>query len=257
MSNAKGESPSDVIRARDVGGFDVWSLPSFDPFREAPEPEPEPVEELPVESEEVPLEEVQPLTLEELESIRQEAYNEGFATGEKEGFHSTQLKVRQEAEVALSAKVGSLERLMSSLFAPLAEQDEQLEKAMVALVEHMTRLVIQRELKTDSSQIELVLRESLKLLPMGAENIRLFINPQDFAQVKALRERHDATWRILEDDTLQPGGCRVETEHSRIDASIETRIKQGMSQLFDQLHEQALHPSAPDIDVDLDAPDAP
>ena len=68
MSNAKGESPSDVIRARDVGGFDVWSLPSFDPFREAPEPEPEPVEELPVESEEVPLEEVQPLTLEELES---------------------------------------------------------------------------------------------------------------------------------------------------------------------------------------------
>ena len=148
-------------------------------------------------------------------------------------------------------------KLMSSLFAPLAEQDEQLEKAMVGLVEHMTRLVIQRELKTDSSQIEQVLRESLKLLPMGAENIRLFINPQDFAQVKALRERHDATWRILEDVTLQPGGCRVETEHSRIDASIETRIKQAMSQLFDQLHEQALHPSAPDIDVDLDAPDAP
>ena len=254
---SSGETPGDVIRAKDVGAFDVWGLPSFDPWREPEaEPEPEPVEELP-EMEEVPLEEVQPLTLEELESIRQEAYNEGFATGEKEGFHSTQLKVRQEAEVALSAKVGSLERLMSSLFAPLAEQDEQLEKAMVALVEHMTRLVIQRELKTDSSQIEQVLRESLKLLPMGAENIRLFINPQDFAQVKALRERHDATWRILEDDTLQPGGCRVETEHSRIDASIETRIKQAMSQLFDQLHEQALHPSAPDIDVDLDAPDAP
>jgi flagellar assembly protein FliH len=44
---------------------------------------------VPVEMEEVPLDEVQPLTLEELESIRQEAYNEGFATGEKEGFHST------------------------------------------------------------------------------------------------------------------------------------------------------------------------
>lgn len=255
MSN--GDSPSDVIRARDVGGFDVWSLPSFDPYREEPEPEPEPVEELPAESEEVPLEEVQPLTLEEVEGIRQEAYNEGFAIGEKEGFHSTQLKVRQEAEVALSAKVGSLERLMSSLMAPLAEQDTQLEKAMVGLVEHMARLVIQRELKTDSSHIEQVLRESLKLLPMGAENIRLFINPQDFDQIKTLRERHDETWRILEDDTLQPGGCRVETEHSRIDASIETRIKQAMSQLFDQLHEQALHPAAADIEIDLDTPDAP
>ena len=254
---SSGESPGDVIRAKDVGAFDVWGLPSFDPWREPEaEVEPEPVEELP-EMEEVPLDEVQPLTLEELESIRQEAYNEGFATGEKEGFHSTQLKVRQEAEAALTAKVNSLERLMSSLLTPLAEQDQQLEKAMVGLVEHMTRQVIQRELKTDSSQIGHVLREGLKLLPMGAENIRLFINPQDFDQIKALRERHDEQWRIVEDDSLQPGGCRIETEHSRIDASIETRIKQAMSQLFDQLHEQALHPSAPDIDVDLDAPDAP
>ncbi|WP_300726005.1 flagellar assembly protein FliH [Pseudomonas sp.] len=258
MSN--GESPGDVIRAKDVGAFDVWGLPSFDPWQEQPEvfePEPEPVEALPVDSEEVPLEDVQPLTLEELESIRQEAWNEGFAVGEKEGFHSTQLKVRQEADVALTAKVASLERLMASLLAPLAEQDHQLEKAMVGLVEHMTRLVIQRELNTDSTHIAQVLRDGLKLLPMGAENIRLFINPQDFDQIKALRERHDERWRIVEDDSLQPGGCRIETEHSRVDASIETRIKRAMSQLFDQLHEQAVHPLAPDIDVDLDAPDAP
>ena len=255
MSN--GESPGDVIRAKDVGAFDVWGLPSFDPWREPLKVEPEVVEEPPVEMQEVPLDEVQPLTLEELESIRQEAYNEGFATGEREGFHSTQLKVRQEAEVALNARVASLERLMSSLLAPLAEQDQQLEKAMVGLVEHMTRQVIQRELKTDSRQIEQVLREGLKLLPMGAENIRLFINPQDFDQVKALRERHDEHWKILEDESLQPGGCRIETEHSRIDASIETRIKLAMDQLFDQLHEQALHPAAADIDIDLDSSDAP
>ncbi|TWR91975.1 flagellar assembly protein FliH [Pseudomonas saxonica] len=255
MSN--GDSPGDVIRAKDVGAFDLWGLPSFDPWREPVEPEPEPVEEVVDEVEEVPLDEVQPLTLEELESIRQEAYNDGFATGEKEGFHSTQLKVRQEAEAALTAKVASLERLMNNLMAPLAEQDMQLEKAMVGLVEHMTRQVIQREMKTDSRLIEQVLREGLKLLPMGADNIRLFINPQDFEQIKALRERHEERWRIVEDDTLQPGGCRIETEHSRIDASIETRIKRAMSQLFDQLHEQALHPAAPDIAVDLDTPDAP
>src|SRR5450830_2131229 len=107
--------PTDLIRARDVGGFDLWSLPSFDPHVE--EPEPEPVEELPAEMEEVPLEEVQPLTLEELESIRQEAYNEGFAVGERAGYHSTQIKVRQQAESALSAKLKALEALMGNLFA--------------------------------------------------------------------------------------------------------------------------------------------
>ncbi|MFO2464834.1 flagellar assembly protein FliH [Pseudomonas sp. 15FMM2] len=254
MSN-NDEAPSDLIRARDVGGFDVWSLPSFDPYQ--PEPAPAPVEEPPVEMEEVPLDEVQPLTLEELESIRQEAYNEGFAVGEKEGFHSTALKVRQEADAALSVKVASLERLMGNLFAPIAEQDAQLEKAMVGLVEHITRQVIQRELVLDSSHIESVMREALKLLPLGVGNVRLYINPQDFEQVKALRERHEETWRIVEDAALQPGGCRVETEHSRIDATVETRITQIMAKLFDQLHEQVLHPAPADLSVDLDAPDAP
>lgn len=254
MSN-KDETPSDLIRARDVGGFDIWSLPSFDPH--VPEPEPEPVVETPVEMEEVPLDEVQPLTLEELEAIRQEAYNEGFAAGEKDGFRSTTLKVRQEAEEALGVKLASLERLMGNLFDPIAEQDSQLEKSMVGLVEHIARQVIQRELVLDSSQIESVMREALKLLPLGVGNVRLYINPQDFEQVKALRERHEETWRIVEDAALQPGGCRVETEHSRIDATVETRISQIMAKMFDQLHEQSLHPAEPDLSVDLDAPDAP
>lgn len=248
MSSSSDESHSELIRARDVEGFDVWALPSFDP--EPPEPEPEP-EEILEEIEEVPLEEVQPLTLEELESIRQEAYNEGFATGEKEGFHSTTLKVRQEAEVALAAKLQALEQLMVNLFEPIAEQDTQIEKTLVELVKHVTREVIQRELAMDSSQIEHVMREALKLLPLGVGNVRLYVNPQDFEQVKSLRERHEESWRIVEDEALLPGGCRVETEHSRIDASVETRITQAMDQLFDQMHEQSLHPAAADLSLDL------
>jgi flagellar assembly protein FliH len=201
--------------------------------------------------EEVPLEEVQPLTLEELESIRQEAYNEGFGIGEKEGFHSATLKVRQEAEVALAAKLASLEQLMTHLFEPIAEQDTQIEKSLVDLVQHITRQVIKRELAIDSSQIEHVMRDAIKLLPLGVDNVRLYVNPQDFEQAKALRERHEESWRIVEDDSLLPGGCRVETEHSRIDASIETRVTQVMAKLFDQLHEQALHPAAPDLSLDI------
>jgi len=260
------EAPTDLIRARDVSGFESWALPSFDPPEPEPEPTPEPE---PPEMEEVPLEEVQPLTLEELESIRQEAYNEGFAVGEKEGFHSTTLKVRQEAEVALSAKIAGLEQLMAHLFEPIAEQDTRIEKSLVDLVQHITKQVIQRELAIDSTQIEHVMREALKLLPLGVGNVRLYINPQDFEQVKALRERHEETWRIVEDESLLPGGCRVETEHSRIDATVETRVARVMDKLFDQLHEQSLHPAAPDLSLELpidskpagapeaDVPDAP
>ncbi|WP_426152676.1 flagellar assembly protein FliH [Pseudomonas sp. DC3000-4b1] len=252
MSQSSKEPVSELIRAKDLQGVDVWRLPSFDPESPPPEPEPEEVAEI----EEVPLEEVQPLTLEELEAIRQEAYNEGFATGERDGFHAAQLKVRQEAEVALQARLATLETLMGNLLAPIAEQDTQIERSLVELVSHIAREVIQRELRIESSQIERVTQEALKLLPMGANNIRIFIHPQDFEQIKALRERHEEKWKILEDPALLPGGCRVESEHSRIDASVETRITQALAQLFDQLHEQGMHPAEADLRLELETSDA-
>lgn len=261
---ASKDASSDLIRAKDIAGFDRWALPSFDadsgeaPPDDAPlqvdaVPE-EPQPERPADSEEVQLEDVKPLTLDELEAIRQDAYNEGFAAGEKDGFHAGQLKARQEGEAALAPRLTALETLMRQLFEPIAEQDRQLEASLVELVGHMTREVIQRELVIDSSQIRQVLREALKLLPMGAENVRIHLNPQDFERVKALRERHEESWRILEDDSLLPGGCRVESEHSRIDASVETRLTQALKQLFDQQREHATAPPEADLQVDLDAP---
>ncbi|VXB91931.1 Flagellar assembly protein FliH [Pseudomonas sp. 8AS] len=253
------DAPSELIRAKDVAGFDRWALPSFDP-EVAPVAEPEPAvavaPEAPVQVEEVALEEVKPLTLDELEAIRQDAYNEGFAAGEKDGFHAGQLRAKQEADAALALKVQSLEQLMGQLLEPIANQDRELELALVNLVGQMTRQVIQRELSSDSSQIRSVLREALKLLPMGASNIRIHINPQDFELVKALRERHEESWRILEDESLQPGGCRVESEYSRIDASIETRLALALKQLFEQQRTQMTSPPEADIHVDLEAPDA-
>lgn len=126
-------------------------------------------------------------------------------------------------------------------------------KRLSFTVEHIARKVIQRELVTDSAQIASVLRDALKLLPMGAQNLRIFINPQDFLLVKAMRERHEESWKIVEDEDLLPGGCRIETEHSRIDASVETRIAPAISKMHDQLHEQLTHPAAADLSVDLEA----
>ena len=258
---SSGKEQSELIRAHEVRAFDRWALPSFDanaeqvvaaepePVVEEPEPQAEPV------IEEVEVEAVKPLTLEELESIRQDAYNEGFATGEKDGFHAGQLKARQEAEAALAERLGRLESLMQHLMEPIAEQDKQLEHGLITLLSHLVQQVIRREMSIDSSQIRQVLREALKLLPMGAQNVRIHIHPQDFETVKALRERHEESWRILEDESLLPGGCRVESEHSRIDATIETRMAQALKQLFEQQRAQATTPLTPDIQIDLEAGD--
>ena len=247
------KNDSELIRGAHLGAFDRWALPSFDAPGAPPEAEPEALgpEEPQGTVEDVEIEHVKPLTLEELEAIRQEAYNEGFATGERDGFHAGQLKARQEAEQALAPKLQSLETLMGQLLEPIAEQDRNLEHALLTLLSHLAREVIRRDLKTDSAHIVQVLREALKLLPMGAENIRIHVNPQDFELVKALRERHEESWKILEDDSLLPGGCLVETLYSRIDASVETRLEQAIAQLFEQQRENATNPPPADLALEL------
>lgn len=274
------EDSGDLIRGQAAGAFSRWLLPSFDeggaqtsdaeePLaetllheHESAEHDEQALDDAQLAIEEMSADDVKPLTLDELEHIRQEAhqeaYNEGFAVGEKEGFHSGQLKAQQEVEVLLAPRVQRLEQLMQQLFEPIAEQDQALEKSMLDLLMHLVREVIRRELSMDSSQIVPVVREALKLLPVGPENVRIHVNPQDFAQLKALRERHEEQWRILEDDSLMPGGCRVETEHSQIDATVETRLARAMEQVFALQQERAAHPPAPDLVLDLDtAPHAP
>ena len=262
MQTSQGEYESDLIRASDLPPFERWMLPSFDPLKPVvePAPQPEPEPEIQASVEEVPVETVQPITLEELEAIRQEAYNEGFSTGEKDGFHAGQLRARQEAELRLNEQLARLEQLMGHLLEPIAEQDQALELALVDLVAHVSREVIQRELHSDSSQLQQILSEALGLLPMGAGNLRIHVNPQDFQLVKALRERHEESWKIVEDSALEPGGCRVESQNSLVDATVETRLKQALAQLFEHKREQRLHPPAPDLTLDLpslEQPDAP
>lgn len=249
---------SALIRADQLAEFSRWNLPSFDQAAhhvslEPDEPEEqqatEPEAEEPGLDEPAAQPEIKPFTVEELEQIRAEAYNEGFATGERDGFHSGQLKAQEEAKNSLNKRLAELEGIMSHLLEPLQQQDNAIEDMLLNLVEAMVRQVLQRELTTDSSQITQVLRGALKALPMGANNIRIYLNPADFEAVKTVRERHGEHWRLLEDDQLLPGGCRVETEHSQVDATRETRLQQLLEQLHEQQLEQRAHPPAADLAV--------
>ncbi|GGE31535.1 flagellar assembly protein FliH [Halopseudomonas oceani] len=252
MSQVKNES--ELLRSSEVSAFSRWDLPSFDaePHQIALERETEPSSESapdPQPEEEQELETVKPFTVEELEQIREEAYNEGFATGEKDGFHAGQLKGQQEAKAVLAKRTDELDALMVQLMAPLKKQDEQIEDMLLVLLEQMLRAVLQREMQSDRDQVMGVLRSALKALPVGAENIRIYLNPLDFDSIKALRERHEESWRLLEDDQLMPGGCRVETEHSQVDATLETRLQQLIEQLYEQRREQRAHPPEADLPI--------
>lgn len=158
------------------------------------------------------------LTAGQIEQVQRQAYEEGFALGRREGLAAGQ--------VELHAQVQRLDQMMRALSLPFEGLDQQVEQELLLLTTTMLRQLVRRELKSDPGQIVAVVREAMASLPVATRNARLYLHPEDAALVRDALAISDAErpWRIMEDPVLTRGGCRVITDTSSIDASVETRL---------------------------------
>lgn len=170
---------------------------------------------------------VQPMTAAKLDAIHKQAHKEGFEQGHKEGL--------EKAQKEISAQMQHLKQILNALAEPLQAADDQVEQELIALSMAVARQIIRREIEQDPEQIIAVVREAMAELPSSARNIRIFLHPDDAALVRETlntEEDETAPWKIVEDMVLTRGGCRVESDTSRIDASLEKRLNAILTELL-------------------------
>lgn len=157
-------------------------------------------------------------TEQEKKDIYEEAYTEGLEQGRKKGYAAGLAEIQAQAN--------RLMKIIATLHEPLAQLDDQIEKELVALSIAIARQIVRRELKTDPGQIVAVVREAVASLPVGSRNVNLHLHPEDAALVRNALSLtgNDKTWRVVEDPLLTRGGCKVVTDISQIDATLDTRI---------------------------------
>jgi len=190
---------SKIIPKEELSGIENWSLPEVNMTgRPAPA--------------------ARPVTARQLEELQQEAREEGFLQGRREGLEAGKKDIK--------ARVHELEALMHTLAKPLEQLDAQVEQELVQLALAVVRQLIRRELKTEPGQVLAVVREAMAALPVAARNVRLHMHPEDAALVRESLSLGDNErgWTIVEDPALTRGGCKVSSDTSQIDASIERRL---------------------------------
>jgi flagellar assembly protein FliH len=158
------------------------------------------------------------LTADKLERIQKQAYDEGFARGRSDGL--------REANAEMQARAGVLEKLLKSFAEPLEELDDRVEQELVALALAAARVIVRRELKADPAQVVAAVREALSALPAAARNVRVQLHPEDAALVRQVLNlsQEERAWQIVEDPLLMRGGCKVVTDTSQVDASLDARL---------------------------------
>jgi len=154
-------------------------------------------------------------TAEEVERIHQQAYQEGFAAGMRDGRAQGDAFSLHQRELLIE-----LERAMEQFEGVMAEQ-------ILALAVEISRQMVRQTIKHDPKVILAVVREALEMLPLSAQGLVLALHPEDAGLVQQmLAELNERSgWRIVEDAHIERGGCRIESSTSEIDATVESRWK--------------------------------
>lgn len=162
---------------------------------------------------------------------REEGHQEGLRAGYEEGVAAGRTEGLQQGSTEVARQMQTLDSLLTHLTHSLNEQDYQLEQALFNLVKEISSQVVQRELLADSGHIMQVVQQALEALPPTRDNIRILVHPDDHALVTQAAEQNEEKWRVIASRDISAGGCRVETEYSAVDFTVEQRFAQAIEQI--------------------------
>ncbi len=168
------------------------------------------------------------------EQIEHEAYEKGFAQGEKDGLESGQKRLEVVIR-QINALLAQIESQKRTLF-------QRCEQDMVEFAFSVIKKILRRESRLTAGVIKDTLSAALTKTEEN-RRIILHVNPVDYKYLLAhpdqipwvLTDRERI--KILEDEAITPGGGLLETEWGVIDATIEGQFNQIVEQIQCRLPE--------------------
>jgi flagellar assembly protein FliH len=205
------------------------------------------------------------ITAADLAAASKTARQSGYQDGYRDGLAAME-SFKQSFAMQVTAQVGSLVQAMGHQFDDL-QQD--MARAIAVSATHLAKHVVRCELQSQPELISAVAEEALDALLQGARHTTLRIHPDDHALVAAgaAEALRSTGARLLSDAAVSRGGCVVESDIGKVDASIEARWQRAAAALGSEEKWQSRAPSTakklpsenaePDtLTAEPDAPDA-
>lgn len=193
--------------------YQRWEVAAFDEAEQkakvaAKQAAEEPTPEEPSEEEPIVLP-----TAADIERMHVEAHEQGYAAGHEEG-----LALGRASAARINAVMTTLEQALKAL-------DQQVAEQLLATSVEIANQMLRQALRIKPELLLPVVREAVSTLHSLTGHPALFVHPDDAALIRTHLGDQLAhnNWRIIEDASLTPGGCRVELAASEVDATLETR----------------------------------
>ena len=165
-------------------------------------------------------------------AIEKEAYEKGFAQGEKDGM-DLGLKKQEAILQHFQRIIAEIQNQKKILWA-------QQERDLVKLVSTILRKLLRREIPCPEEVIRQTLREAFRLAE-DCKPIQVHLHPRDYDYLMArpdqlslaMSERESGEIRFLSDPSILRGGCFLETAYGDIDATMEGQLEEVLATLWE------------------------
>jgi flagellar assembly protein FliH len=168
-------------------------------------------------------------TAEELEAIRaaarEEGYAEGLEAGQAEGHAAGYEEGLALGRAEAAEELEHLRQLATTFGDAVTQADEAISHDVLELALHLARGMVRTAFDVKPDLILPVVREAIDYLPNLQQPALLMLHPEDALVVRSGigHELDKNGWRIVEDESIARGGCRVDTASNQIDAQIASR----------------------------------
>lgn len=163
----------------------------------------------------------------QIQQVLVEAREAGYAEGYQAGLAAGEAAGRAAGEAALAELAAQLAALGNGFAEALRARESELADEVLALALTVARQVIRAQVRHHPEGLIDVVREAILALPSQHGHPTLHVHPADAPLVREqLTDVLAHTgWRIVEDPTLEAGGCRIDNGASEVDATLANRWK--------------------------------
>jgi len=168
-----------------------------------------------------------PPTEEELAAIRANAHADGEAIGFEAGSNAGYIDGLEKGRAEAAEELAHLQTISATFARALATADEVIANDVLELALHLARGMLRVALPVKPELLLPIVRDAIAYLPVVQQPAVLMLNPLDVDLVRgAMGDDIDkGGWRVIEDASIERGGCKVDTASNQIDAQVEARWK--------------------------------
>ncbi|WP_312143823.1 MULTISPECIES: flagellar assembly protein FliH [Stutzerimonas stutzeri subgroup] len=173
-----------------------------------------------------------------LEQGREAGHREGFQRGVEDGKALGLEEGRQQGCRAFDEAGQPLDRLIEAFEGFRQEYEQARREELLELVQKVARQVIRCELTLHPTQLLTLAEEALSAMPGDQEDVRIHLNLEECARIRELAPERAAAWRLVPDEKLPLGECRVLTAQAEADIGCQQRLDSCMETLAEHITAQ-------------------